>query len=186
MSYELRLARLEDTPVLSELIALSARSLCSPDYTNEQIEAALEGAFGVDSELIRDGTYFVIQRDGQPVACGGWSRHATLFGGDAHTDRNSSLLDPATQPAKIRAFFVHPAHARAGLGRMLLDRCTAEAQRQGFRALELMATLTGVKLYARCGFRAGKLDHYRSPSGVVIVFVPMHKSLDDLSVQCVE
>lgn len=177
MSYQLRPAMLEEVPALGELIALSARTLCAEDYTAEQIEGALQGAFGVDSELIRDGSYYVVERDGQLAACGGWSRRATLFGGDAQAGRSSQLLDPATQPARIRAFFVHPQHARAGLGRMLLDHCTSEARRYGFRALELMATRTGVKLYSRCGFTAGEPGEYWLSDSLSIEFVPMYKSL---------
>jgi GNAT superfamily N-acetyltransferase len=178
-TYHLRPARLEERETLQALIALSARTLCAADYAPEQIDAALQGAFGVDTELVRDGTYFAVEHQGQVVASGGWSRRATLFGGDTGAERDSTLLDPATQPAKIRAFFVHPAHARAGLGRMLMDHCEAQARRHGFRRLELMATLTGQRLYARCGFRPDAAIQYELRPGLSIEFVPMHKALDD-------
>jgi GNAT superfamily N-acetyltransferase len=178
MTYFVRGAKLEERPILERLIAESARSLCAPDYTPEQIEGALRGAFGVDSELIRDGTYLVAEKDGTIVACGGWSRRGTLFGGDAHAERNSTLLDPQTQAAKVRAFFVHPAHARHGLGRMLLDACEAAARAHGFRSLELMATLTGQKLYTRCGFIAlAPPVSYEVAPGVTMEIVPMRKSI---------
>ena len=178
MTYHLRPARLDDCAALEALIALSARSLCAPDYTPEQIEGALRGAFGLDTELVRDGTYFVVDHDGRVVACGGWSRRATLFGSDARGGRDSSLLDPRTQPAKVRAFFVHPDHARKGLGRMLLDRCVTEARSHGFRQIELMATLTGQKLYAKCGFIADASEPYEVSPGVTIEFVPMRLCLN--------
>ena len=177
MSYNLRLARLDDRAVLETLIARSARELGVPDYTPQQIEAALEGAFGVDTELIRDGTYFVIECEAKIVACGGWSRRATLFGGDAHAARSSRLLDPRTEAARIRAFFVDPDYARHGLGRMLLDRCMAAAQSDGFGSLELMATLPGQKLYAKCGFLAQPTEAYQLTPNIAIDFVPMRKAL---------
>ncbi|MGD9723924.1 MAG: GNAT family N-acetyltransferase [Pirellulales bacterium] len=177
MAYHLRAARLDERDRLAELIALSARALCAADYSSQQIEGALRSAFGVDTELVRDGTYFVIEYAGQLAACGGWSRRATLFGGDTGVARDSTLLDPATQAAKVRAFFVHPDHARAGLGRMLLDHCEAEARRHGFRTVELMATLTGRKLYEQCGYLPQAPVQYEIEPGLTIEFVPMRKAL---------
>jgi GNAT superfamily N-acetyltransferase len=178
MTYQVRPARLEERSQIESLIADSARQLCAQDYTPEQIEGALQGVFGVDTELIRDGTYFVVEQGGQIVASGGWSRRATLFGGDTHTTRDSTLLDPQTQAAKVRAFFVRPEHARHGLGRMLLDACDSAARSHGFRSLELMATLTGTKLYSKCGFvPQPPITHELSP-GLTIQFVPMRKALD--------
>ena len=177
MSFHVRLAMLEDRAVLESLIARSARELGVPDYTPRQIDAALTGAFGVDTELIQDGTYFVVECDSTIVACGGWSRRATLFGGDAHAARSSRLLDPKTEAARVRAFFVDPDYARHGLGRTLLDHCTAAAQAAGFGSLELMATLTGQKLYSKCGFTAQAPVSYELSPGVSIDFVPMRKVL---------
>jgi GNAT superfamily N-acetyltransferase len=137
----------------------------------------LRGAFGVDSQLVADGTYFVAEDDGQLVGCGGWSYRATLFGGDARGGRDSSRLDPATQPAKIRAFFVHPAHARRGIGTLLLERCEGEARAHGFAAVELMATLPGVKLYRARGYQGDEPVNYDVGDGERIEFVPMRKSL---------
>jgi GNAT superfamily N-acetyltransferase len=177
MAYHLRPARLEEQAQLEALLALSARTLCAEDYTPEQIEGDLKGAFGVDTQLVTDGTYFVVEAGDQIVACGGWSRRATLFGGDARADRDSTLLDPAMQPAKVRAFFVHPDHARAGIGRMLLDECEAAARRHGFQYVELMATLTGKKLYGRCGYLPESPIQHKLPNGLSIEFVPMRRSL---------
>jgi len=119
----LRKATLADVPALNALIARSARGLSAADYRAEQIEGALRGAFGVDSQLLADETYFVVEDAGQIVGCGGWSFRATLFGGDARAGRDASTLDPKTQAAKIRAFFVDPDNARRGIGSLLLDRC---------------------------------------------------------------
>lgn len=176
-NYQLRVARLEDQPALRELIARSIRALGAADYSPEQIEAALRGAFGVDTQLIRDGTYFVVDApDGQAVACGGWSRRRTLFGSDARAERDESWLDPRADPAKVRAFFVDPGHARRGLGRWILERSEAEAARAGFARLELMATLPGVRLYEKCGYLAGPSIVHPLPGGLSIVFVPMTKN----------
>lgn len=174
--YRLRVATLADEPGLHELIARSIRALGAADYSPAQIEGALRGAFGVDTNLIRDRTYFVVENAaGRLVACGGWSRRRTLFGSDARAQRDESRLDPATDAAKIRAFFVDPAHARRGLGRALLERSEAEALAAGFATLELMATLPGVRLYEKFGYVAGAAITYPLPDGLSIGFVPMSK-----------
>jgi GNAT superfamily N-acetyltransferase len=176
VTYRLRVATLEDEPVLRELIAKSIRALGAADYSPAQIEAALRGAFGVDTALIRDGTYIIaVTETGELVACGGWSRRRTLFGSDARSDRDESWLDPRSDAAKIRAFFVDPAHARRGLGRAILQRSEAEAIRAGFSAFELMATLPGVRLYEKCGYVAGDAISHPLPDGLAIHFVPMTK-----------
>jgi GNAT superfamily N-acetyltransferase len=176
MSYRLRPATPDDAPALRALIARSIRQLGAADYTPGQIEAALQGAFGVDSVLIRDGTYFVALTAAQEiVGCGGWSRRRTLFGSDARDDRDESWLDPRTEAARIRAFFVDPAHARRGLGRAILEPSEAEARRCGFGAFELMATLPGVRLYQQCGYHAGAPVDHPLPGGFSIRFLPMSK-----------
>ena len=173
----LRHATPEDLPALEELIALSARALSAGDYTSRQIEGALRGAFGVDTQLIRDGTYFVIEAAGRLAGCGGWSRRRTLFGGDARADRDATELDPAVDAAKIRAFFIHPDFARRGFGRALLERCERDAAAHGFKRFELMATLPGVRLYAACGFAPGAQIRWPLGDGVAIEFVPMSKAV---------
>lgn len=176
MSYRLRQATLEDQPVLHELIARSIRGLGADDYSREQIDAALRGAFGVDTALIRDGTYFVaVTATNEVVACGGWSRRRTLFGSDARSGRDETYLDPRTDAAKIRAFFVDPTHARRGLGRALLERSESEALQAGFSVFELMATLPGVRLYEKFGYQAGESVTHPLPDGLTIRFVPMTK-----------
>jgi GNAT superfamily N-acetyltransferase len=176
-SFSLRKATLDDRPVLEELIALSARGLSRPDYTDAQIEAALGSAFGVDSELIADGTYFVAEVDGRIVGCGGWSRHATLFGGDAQPGRRSDLLDPSRDSARIRAFFVHPDWARRGIGRAILEKCEAEARAHGFRSVELLATLPGHPFYRMLGYSGDDRVTHPLRGGVTIDFIPMKKTL---------
>jgi len=173
----LRKATLADIPALEELIARSARGLSRQEYRPEQIEGALQGAFGVDSQLLADETYFVVEDLGQIVACGGWSFRSTLFGGDARAGRDSSILDPRLERAKIRAFFVDPAHARRGLGSQLLDHCEDQARAHGYGGVELMATLPGAKLYAARGYVAAPLVHFDVGSGESIQFIPMHKAL---------
>jgi GNAT superfamily N-acetyltransferase len=166
-----------DRSALVALIARSARALSAGDYTPEQVEGALQGAFGVDSQLIVDGTYFVVECDGALAGCGGWSYRRTLFGGDTHTARDAAELDPATDAAKIRAFFVDPAFARRGIGRRLLDHCETAARARGFTRCELMATLPGLKLYRACGYEGATTIRHTLPNGQVIDFVPMTKSL---------
>jgi GNAT superfamily N-acetyltransferase len=175
MQYQLRRATRADRPALQILIARSARVLGAGDYRREQIEGALQGAFGVDSQLIDDGTYFVAETAGSLIGCGGWSWRRTLFGGDSHTERNARELDALTDAAKIRAFFVDPGYARRGVGRALLERCEAEARARGFTRFELMGTLPGARLYQALGYVADELIHYPVAPGVTIEFVPMRK-----------
>lgn len=176
MALGIREATLDDQPELESLIARSIRTLGSGDYTSPQIEAALRGAFGVDTQLIRDRSYFVVHdAEGRMVGCGGWSRRKTLFGSDAREGRDAAELDPAVDAAKIRAFFVAPESARQGVGALLLSHCEAQAIAHGFRRFELMATLPGVRLYAAHGYRAGARIQHPLEAGLTIEFVPMEK-----------
>lgn len=179
LQYRLRKATLDDRRELEALIARSIRQLGAGDYTSEQIEAALKGAFGVDTRLIQDGTYYVAEAKRRIVACGGWSRRRTLFGGDSHAQRDAGELDPSVDPAKIRAFFVDPACARNGIGTALLEHCEAAALIGGFRTLELMATLPGVRLYSARGYVPGPSVLHPLTSEVSIEFVPMTKTLPE-------
>jgi GNAT superfamily N-acetyltransferase len=177
VAVSLRKATHADVAALTGLIARSARGLSTAEYRPGQVEGALQGAFGVDSQLLADETYFVAEEDGVTVGCGGWSFRATLFGGDGRDGRDASPLDPNTQPAKIRAFFVDPARARRGIGTLLLERCEREAREHGFSQVELMATLPGVKLYAARGYVGGEMVRYEVGLGESIEFVPMRKQL---------
>ena len=177
MSYAIRKATLRDRDTLETLIASSARQLGAQDYTAEQIEGALRGAFGLDTQLIQDETYFVVESEGKIIGCGGWSRRRTLFGGDSHVERSATELDPRIEPGKIRAFFVHPEHSRKGIGTIILKHCEEDARSFGFSRLELMATLPGVKLYAKHGYMPGSPIQYELAPGLNIEFVPMRRTL---------
>lgn len=155
--FRIRMATAADVPALQALIERSAIGLSDGFYTPEQAQALTREVFGVDTQLVRDGTYFVVEDakredDVRIVACGGWSRRSTPFGGDRHKAAPDRLLDPATEAAKIRAFFVDPDRARRGLGSLLMGHCTGHALAAGFTALELTATMPGVPLYRAHGF----------------------------------
>jgi GNAT superfamily N-acetyltransferase len=176
MDYKIRKAVLDDREAIEKLISESARGLSRADYSERQIEAALETVFGVDSDLIVDETYFVAESEGLLVGCGGWSKRRTLFGGDRYASRDSTSLDPKSEPAKIRAFFVHSQFARKGIARAILAVCEDEARSEGFRSLELMATLPGVRFYKACGYVKDKRVEYEV-NGISLEFVPMRKDL---------
>ena len=153
----LRHANPGDIPELEKLIVLSVHVL-QREYTEAQREGALGTVFGVDTQLIADRTYYVATARhadaGEAlVGCGGWSKRKTLFGSDHGPDRTSELLDPATDAAKIRAFFVHPEWARRGIGTLILIACEKAAYDAGFRQFEMGATLTGVPMYAARGYK---------------------------------
>lgn len=176
MDYAIRKACLDDRDAIQELIAASARGLSRAEYSDQQIESAITDVFGVDTSLIEDGTYFVAEAD-ELVACGGWSKRKTLFGGDQFATRDATELNPQTEPAKIRAFFVRPEWARKGIAQAILSRCEAEARTAGFRSLELMATLPGVKFYLACGYEESERFDYELTSGGTLPLVPMAKDL---------
>jgi len=168
---------MDDREAIKRLIAESARYLSREHYNDAQIEAAIATVFGVDTDLIEDGTYFVAESSGLMVGCGGWSRRKTLFGGDQYATRDKGYLDPESEPAKIRAFFIHPDHARKGIAGAILAKCEEEARAHGFHALELMATLPGIAFYKSCGFsEQGNFD-LDLATGVKLELVPMHKDL---------
>ena len=161
-TFALRQARLEDVTELETLIAVSARTLLAPWYLPAQVDAAVGSVFAVDTQLIEDGTYFVAAQDPTILGCGGWSRRKTLFGADrGHTSDAASVLDPARDPARIRAFFVHPACARRGIAAALMRHCEQAAADAGFKTMELVATLAGEPLYAAFGFAA--IEHFEIP-----------------------
>lgn len=174
----MRLATPADLPAIQRLIEQSVRALSQGYYTPAQIDSALRYVFGADTQLIADRTYYVIPGTaGDLAAAGGWSRRVTLYGGDQMKGAADPLLDPATRPARIRAFFVHPAWARRGLARRLFERCAADAAAAGFRSLELMSTLPGEPLYRALGF--GELERLVTtlPDGVELPVVRMSRPL---------
>ena len=146
-----RLAAVADLPELKQLMEVSIRTLLGKRLDPARVEASFD-FMGVDTRLVDDGTYFVVQCGNRIAGCGGWSRRATLFGGDHTRGRDDRLLDPAREPARVRAMYTHPDFARRGVGRLVLSLCEAAAASEGFRSLELVATLAGEPLYLACGF----------------------------------
>jgi GNAT superfamily N-acetyltransferase len=168
---------MDDVPRMEALIALSGIELSAGFYTPEQAQAVTRHVFGVDTQLIEDGTYFIIERGGEALACGGWSKRATLFGADRTKTGPDRLLDPASEPGRIRAFFVHPSAARQGLGRMLMEHCQREAMAQGYLTLELAATMPGVPLYLASGFAVVEPFDIALPGGVSVPLARMRKRI---------
>jgi GNAT superfamily N-acetyltransferase len=177
MKVSIRLAEARDVPELRRLVEASVLGLQANDYSPTQLKRALESIYGVDTQLIADGTYFVVEAPNHSdpanpeqgsarlmiVGCGGWSRRKTLYGGDQFAGREDSLLNPATDAAKIRAFFVHPAWARRGIGGMILEACESAAKAMGFCRLEMGATLTGIPFYKAKGYE--EIEHADAPLG---------------------
>jgi GNAT superfamily N-acetyltransferase len=177
-SWITQLATLDDVEALQSLITISARGLNAQHYTSEQVESILKYVYGIDTQLIRDQTYFVIRDGDTCIACGGWSRRKTLYGGDQlKADSVDNLLNPETDAARIRAFFVHPDWARKGLGSLLMQACEAAARDAGFHRMELMATLTGEALYARFGFEAVEEQDVVLPDGNIMKVRRMTKDI---------
>jgi GNAT superfamily N-acetyltransferase len=169
-----------DIPVLTVLIEASVRGLQAGDYTPAQIDGALRAVYGVDTQLIADGTYFVVESGAAVsaiVGCGGWSKRKTLYGGDRYQAREDSLLDPRYDAARIRAFFVHPEWARRGIGARILAACEDAAVAAGFRRFEMGATLTGVPFYLAKGYRAVEDLAVALPDGETLRIVRMEKTV---------
>lgn len=174
----IRSATPADVPALEELIPASARELSGAFYTPAEVDAAVAHVFGVDTQLITDGTYFVAEIGGRVVGCGGWSRRETICGGDrAKGGAVDRLIDPATEPTRIRAFFVHPAFARRGIGRRILLECEHAAKAAGFTSAELAGTLPGEPLYAAHGYEVIERTTVPTPTGVPLPIVRMRKRL---------
>lgn len=177
--FRVRHAMFEDVPVLQRLIERSVRALSVGFYTPQQIESSVRHVFGVDSTLVSDGTYFVVTEGDEIVACGGWSRRGALYGGDQRPMASADTLDPRTDPARIRAFFVAPEHARRGIGRLLLSTCERAAREAGFSRFELMATLPGVPLYQAHGYETIEQVTDVLPDGTAVPVTRMTKTVRD-------
>jgi len=180
LQFALRPAATADIPALEALIEQSVRQLQAGDYSPTQIDASIGSVFGIDRQLLVDQTYFVASPIDDPctlVACGGWSYRRTLYGSDQHTERDSAQLDPATDFAKIRAIFVHPAWSRRGLGMLVLAHCEAAAEAAGFTRFEMGSTLTGVPLYKLKGYVERSRVSVPLPNGEALEVVVMEKSL---------
>jgi GNAT superfamily N-acetyltransferase len=170
-----RLARRDDVPALSALMQASIAELQKGFLDPAQIESS-RAIMGLDSQLIDDGTYFVVECDGEIAGCGGWSRRATLYGGDHSSARDASLLDPARDAARVRAMYTHPSHTRKGIGKLILSLCESAARAEGYSTVQLMATMSGVPLYTACGYQPHErvLD---DRGGVPVPLVRMTKRL---------
>lgn len=177
MSLRIRPATMSEVPALEALIAASVRGLSVDYYSPAQIESALIHVFGVDTQLIADGTYFAAELDGQIVGCGGWSKRKTLFGGDQTKSGEDNLLDPNVDAARIRAFFIHPDFARRGIGKQLIEACEQAAAAAGFQRLEMGATLPGEPMYAAVGYQVIERFDLPFPDGLVLPLVRMGKVL---------
>lgn len=175
-AFRWRTATLDDLDELKELMTASIRRLIGAYLDPARVEASFE-IMGVDTRLIEDATYFVVLQADRIVGCGGWSRRATLFGGDHSRGRDTRLLDPATEPARIRAMYTHPDFARRGIGRLVLSLCEAAAAREGFRTLDLVATVAGEPLYVACGYSVVERLEVSTSTGVTVPCARMTKRL---------
>lgn len=171
----LRIATLADEAALDALMKESAAALFPLFYDERQAASAIHYVPEVDRMLIEDGTYFVIEADGEAVACGGWSKRDRLYTGSGNSPGDARELDPETEPARVRAMFVRSDWTRRGLGRRILEACEDAARSDGFRRLSLMATLAGLPLYSAYGFRALEETEVTMPDGVTIPCVAMDK-----------
>jgi len=178
MDWPLRLARGTDIPALRELIERSVRNLQAAFYSTAQMEGALGSVFGVDRQLIRDQTYFVVEQERVLLACGGWSKRASLFGSDHDRAAEDALLDPRTSSARVRAFFVHADYSRRGLGRTILLACEEAMEAAHFSSAELVATLPGVAFYRAFGYEPGERYEVPLANGLRLPVVKMGKKLN--------
>jgi len=170
-----RLARRADLDALRVLMDAAISELQKPFLDERQI-ASSRAIMGLDTQLIDDGTYFIVEADGNLAGCGGWSRRATLYGGDQSPGRNAALLDPAKDAARIRAMYTHPHHTRKGVGRLILSLCEEAAKSEGFQKVELMASMAGESLYRACGYEPR--EHIMDDrGGVAVPLLRMTKSL---------
>jgi GNAT superfamily N-acetyltransferase len=179
-NFQLRRATQADVAALHALVAASVRGLMNSSYSPTQLESALGTWLGVDSQLVRDGTYFVVETETSElgavlVGCGGWSNRKTAYGSDHRPGREDALLNPSTDAAKIRAFFVHPDWARKGIGTMIMDECERAAKQAGFVRFEMGATLSGIPLYEKFGYVAGEQLDLPLSNGEKLPIVKMAK-----------
>jgi GNAT superfamily N-acetyltransferase len=171
-----RLAISADMPALTQLMNAAIADLL-PQFLSPAEVQAYFAVMGLDTQLIDDGTYFVVQLDGQIAGCGGWSRRATLFGGNHTAGRDARLLDPDTEPARVRAMYTSPAFTRRGVGRKILELCEGAARTEGFKSVELGATMGGKPLYEACGYQPIEMMMVPTPGGVKVPILRMGKPI---------
>ena len=174
----LRVAALADEDAIGALMKESIRSIFPRFYDRRQTESAIRYIGDVDRTLVADGTYFVLESEGEVVGCGGWSRRNLLYTGSGHSDSDARLLDPHTEPARVRAMFVRSDWTRRGLGRRILEECETAAREEEFVRLALMATLPGVPLYEAYGFRPLEEVEITMPDGITLACVSMDKPVE--------
>ncbi|WP_312160489.1 GNAT family N-acetyltransferase [Phenylobacterium sp.] len=172
----IRLAGREDIPALRAVMARAISQLL-PAFLPPNEVAASQEIMGLDTQLIEDGTYYVVECGGAIAGCGGWSRRATLFGGDHSAGRDAALVDPATEPARVRAMYTDPAFTRRGVGRLILATCEDRARAEGFSRCEMAATLAGEPLYAACGYERIMPFEAETSNGVRVPLVRMGKAV---------
>jgi len=173
-----RIATPDDLPALREVMRRSIEALQAGFLDPDQVRAS-HHVMGLDTQLVRDGTYFVIECEGRIAGCGGWSWRSTLYGGDdSSVAREPRALDPASEPARIRAMYTDPDFARRGVGKLVIALCEAAAKRAGFRSATMMATMAGVPLYRACGYREVEAQHIAKIGGVAVPLVRMEKMLE--------
>jgi N-acetylglutamate synthase-like GNAT family acetyltransferase len=177
MDWPLRIAREEDAPALERLIEHVTRKSLLRCYSEAQLAVALGPVFGLDRQLICDGTYFVVENSGEIIACGGWSKRLAVYGGDRERTGADAELNPLKDAARVRAFFVHPNWERRGIGRVLLEASEVAIRKAGFKRIELAATLAGEALYGRHGYAVAERYDAPMPGGLTIAVVRMTKSL---------
>eukprot|EP01006_Ploeotia_vitrea_P004698 TRINITY_DN115226_c0_g1_i1.p1 TRINITY_DN115226_c0_g1~~TRINITY_DN115226_c0_g1_i1.p1 ORF type:complete len:184 (-),score=15.18 TRINITY_DN115226_c0_g1_i1:69-620(-) len=175
----LRLATLEDISAINKLVDISVRALCSKDYTPNQLDVSLKYVFACDTQLIKDHTYYVVSTDdGTVVGAGGWGKRATLYGGDnAAQQREDRLLDPRTENSRLRAFYVHPDWARKGIATAIVQESEAAARADGFTTMQIVSTLTGVKLYQSQGYTVLNTELTKLPNGDDWLLTNLKKAL---------
>ena len=165
-AFDHKVATHDDQPILTTIMGRAMGALMSPFLSPAEVEAS-HAVMGLDTQLVTDGTYFLVTSDGAPAGCGGWSRRATLYGGDHSAGRDAALLDPLVDAARVRAMYTDPAFVRQGVGRLILDLCEAAARAEGFASVALVATMPGLPLYEACGYTV--TEYFDDPSGGVPV-----------------
>lgn len=172
-----RIASLDDLDALREVMRRSIETLQDSFLTPEQVRASHK-VMGLDTQLVKDGTYFIVESEGRIAGCGGWSWRSTLYGGDSSVvSREPRALDPATEPARIRAMYTDPDFARRGVGRLVLQLCEEAAVKAGFRRATMMATMAGVPLYEACGYVPVEAVQDAVVDGIAVPLVRMEKAL---------